>query len=54
MIEKVVKTRDTTVMMVTHNVEIAKMADRVISLRNGRIASIKYNGRPLHADDLIW
>jgi ABC-type lipoprotein export system ATPase subunit/putative methionine-R-sulfoxide reductase with GAF domain len=53
-IEKVVKTRDTTVMMVTHNVEIAKMADRVISLRNGRIASIKYNGRPLHADDLIW
>lgn len=53
-IEKVVRTRDTTVMMVTHNVEIAKMADRVISLRNGYIASIKYNGQPLHAEDLLW
>ncbi|MCR4804044.1 MAG: ABC transporter ATP-binding protein [Clostridia bacterium] len=40
-IEDIVRNQGTTVMMVTHNVEIAKMADRVVKVRNGRIASIK-------------
>ena len=53
-IEDIVKTQGTTVMMVTHNVEIAKMADRVVKVRNGKIASIKKNMHPLHAVDLIW
>jgi ABC-type lipoprotein export system ATPase subunit len=53
-IEKIVKTQKTTVMMVTHNPEIAKMANRVVKVRNGRIASIKRNLRPLHAEELVW
>ena len=53
-IEDVVKKQGTTVMMVTHNVEIAKMADRVIKVRNGKIASIKKNMHPLRAVDLVW
>ena len=53
-IEDILKTQGTTVMMVTHNVEIAKMADRVVKVRNGKIASIKKNMHPLHAADLIW
>ena len=53
-IEEVVRTGSTTVLMVTHNVEIAKMADRVVKLRNGRVSSVKYNARPLHAEDLVW
>ena len=53
-IEDILKTQGTTVMMVTHNVEIAKMADRVVKVRNGKIASIKKNMHPLHAVDLIW
>lgn len=53
-IEEIVKTQGTTVMMVTHNVEIAKMADRVVKVRNGKIASIKKNMHPLHAEDLVW
>ena len=53
-IEDIVKTQGTTVMMVTHNVEIAKMADRVVKVRNGKIASIKKNMHPLHAEELIW
>lgn len=53
-IEDIVKTQGTTVMMVTHNVEIAKMADRVVKVRNGKIASIKKNMHPLHAQELIW
>ena len=41
-------------MMVTHNVEIAKMADRVVKVRGGRIASIKKNLHPVHAEELVW
>ncbi|MBR5340602.1 MAG: ATP-binding cassette domain-containing protein [Erysipelotrichaceae bacterium] len=53
-IEKVVKEKKTTVIMVTHNVEIAKMADRVIKLKNGLISSIRTNFHPLRAEDLNW
>ena len=53
-IEDIVRTDGASVMMVTHNPEIAKMADRVVKVRNGKIASIKKNLRPLHAEDLVW
>ena len=53
-IEDIVKNNGTTVMMVTHNPEIARMADRVIKVRNGKIASIKKNMRPVHAEELVW
>ena len=53
-IEDIVKEKGTTVMMVTHNPEIGKMADRVIKLRSGKIASIKRNIHPLHAKELSW
>jgi ABC-type lipoprotein export system ATPase subunit len=53
-IEDIVKNQGATVMMVTHNAEIAKMADRVIKLRGGKIASIKRNLHPLHAEELVW
>ena len=52
--EEIVKTQGTTVLMITHNVEIAKMANRVIKLKNGRVASIKTNMRPLTADEISW
>ena len=53
-IEKLVKEARTTVVMVTHNVEIAKMANRVVRFKNGKIASIQINLWPLSADDLVW
>ena len=53
-IEKIARERKTTVIMVTHNPEIAKMANRVIKLRNGKIASIRVNLHPLKATDLVW
>ena len=53
-VEDIVKIQGATVMMVTHNPEIAKMADRVVKVRNGKIASIKKNMHPLHAEDLVW
>ena len=53
-IEKIVRERGKTVIMVTHNVEIAKMADRVIKLKDGKISSVRVNRHPLHAEDLSW
>ena len=53
-IENIVKNRGTTVIMVTHNAEIAKMANRVIKLRSGKISSIKWNLNPLPAEEIIW
>ena len=52
--EKIVKERGTTVVMITHNAEIAKMADRVIKLRSGKIANIKKNVHPLSASEIEW
>ncbi|MBQ9488314.1 MAG: ATP-binding cassette domain-containing protein [Lachnospiraceae bacterium] len=53
-IEEIIKTQDTTVMMITHNPEIAKMADRVIRLSDGRISSIRRNLHPVSAKELSW
>jgi ABC-type lipoprotein export system ATPase subunit len=53
-IERIVKEKGTTVIMITHNVEIAKMADRVVRLRSGKISSIKTNISPLSADEISW
>ena len=53
-IEDIVKTRSTTVLMVTHNPEIAKMANRVVKLRDGKISSIRVNLHPLGAEELVW
>ena len=54
LIESIVRDRSTTVIMVTHNIEIAKMADRVIRLKDGLISSVRLNLHPLHAEDLSW
>ena len=53
-IQGIVNEGRTSVVMVTHNVEIAKMANRVIRLRAGKISGIKNNPSPLHARELTW
>ena len=52
--EEIMQNHDTTVVMITHNPEIAKMANRVIRLQNGRIGDLKINLHPLHATELVW
>lgn len=53
-VEDIVRNQGATVMMVTHNPEIAKMADRVVKVRSGKVASIKKNLHPVHAEELVW
>lgn len=52
--EEIKKQVGTTIMMITHNPEIAKMADRVVRLRDGKVSSIKVNLHPLSAKELSW
>lgn len=44
----------TTTAVITHNAVIADMADRVISLMDGRIASERRNTHKLRPRDLAW
>ncbi len=52
--EEIVKSRGTTVVMITHNPEIAKMANRVVKLKSGLVGSVKLNLEPAKATDLVW
>ncbi len=52
--ENIVKTQGTTVVMVTHNNEIARMANRIIKIKDGQIENIITNDNPAKATDLSW
>lgn len=43
-----------TIVIVTHNQNIAKMADAVIHVRNGRIKSYEKQENPVSADEVEW
>ena len=45
---------DLTVLMVTHNAAIGKMADIVISLRSGHVEDIEKNESPIAPSELKW
>lgn len=43
-----------TIIIVTHNVLIAQMADTVIHMKDGKIFEIVYNDNPISAEEIIW
>jgi putative ABC transport system ATP-binding protein len=46
--------RQKTFVVVTHNSVIARLADRVVRLRDHKIASVEANDSPLAASELSW
>lgn len=44
----------TTVVIVTHNSEIAQVGDRVVRLRSGKVVTNKLNPNPISPSDLRW
>lgn len=45
---------ENTVIIVTHNSLIAKIADRVIRLKNGKVESNEINKHPKKIDEVVW
>ena len=53
-LEGLVKTFGTTTVVITHNVVIAEMADRVIRMADGRIAGTERNATRKAPRELAW
>jgi putative ABC transport system ATP-binding protein len=53
-IERVNRELGTTTAVITHNAVIAAMADRVVSLSDGKIAHVQLNKAKVTAKDLTW
>ena len=46
--------KDTTVVIVTHNSNLADAADKLIRIKNGKIESITVNENPLDVHEIDW
>jgi putative ABC transport system ATP-binding protein len=53
-LERVNRTLGTTTVVITHNVAIARMADRVIRISSGRISGIQTNTERAAPAELAW
>jgi putative ABC transport system ATP-binding protein len=43
-----------TIVFVTHTKEIAQMADRIITMKNGKVVKTTINEHPVEADEVEW
>ncbi len=48
------KKNEQTVLLVTHNSAISKIADRVVKMQDGKIVSSKKNQKPLNPKNVKW
>lgn len=54
LLHSICKETKKTVIIITHNQELTKMADRVFGIRNGRVVSESVNENPTPVQDLVW
>lgn len=54
LLQKLSRDQGKTVVLVTHNSDIAKCADKVIRMKNGRIREIVRNENPLDVREVAW
>lgn len=43
-----------TVIVITHNKEIGKIADRIVNLKDGNIQTIEVNKKPISPEEVSW
>ena len=54
LLEELARKDKKTIVIVTHNNEIIKIADRVYTMKNGRIINERKNEKPLSVNDIEW
>ena len=54
LLRKVNREMGKTVIVITHNSDIASMADRVIKMRSGRIIDNRVNENPMAVEEIKW
>lgn len=54
LLQDIVRKQGQTMVIVTHTTPIADMANRVITLKNGKIIKEKVNDKPIDAKDIEW
>lgn len=51
---KMARSYQKTIVIVTHNQNIAKMADVVVRVKNGKVKSVEEQASPMSADEVDW
>ena len=46
--------KNKTVIVITHNLAIAPMADRIIQIKNGKVSSMEVNEHPVPVETIEW
>lgn len=54
LLQKLCRENGKTVILVTHNSDIAKCADKVIWMKNGKIKEVRLNENPLPVKEVEW
>lgn len=54
LLQRLCREQGKTVILVTHNADIARCADKVIRMKNGKIREIKTNENPLSVKEVEW
>ena len=53
-LKRIHEEQGTTVILITHSREIARIADMIIRLRSGKVIGIEHNERPLMPGEVEW
>lgn len=54
LLQDMCRERGMTVIVITHNLAIAPMADRVIKIKNGKVSSMAVNENPVSVETIEW
>lgn len=54
LLHKIKRELGVTVLFTTHNLQIAKTADRVITIKDGTICKDIRNSEPITASEMVW
>ena len=54
LLQEMCREKGMTVIVITHNLALAPMADRLIKIKNGKVSSMKVNEIPISIDEIEW